>query len=74
MKKTLVASVLAFAALSAAQAKDIVDTAVAAGSFKTLVTAVQAAGLVDTVSSLPCTVFTLPAFTSAAITLPGTTW
>mgnify|MGYP001162020027 CR=1 FL=1 len=37
MKKTFVASVLAFAALSAAQAKDIVDTAVAAGSFKTLV-------------------------------------
>ncbi|MEI7924121.1 MAG: fasciclin domain-containing protein, partial [Planctomycetota bacterium] len=28
--------------------KDIVDTAVAAGSFKTLVAAVQAAGLVDT--------------------------
>ena len=27
---------------------DIVDTAVAAGSFKTLVTAIQAAGLVDT--------------------------
>ena len=31
MKKTLVASVLAFAALSAAQAKDIVDTAGACG-------------------------------------------
>jgi len=27
---------------------DIVDTAVASGSFKTLVTALQAAGLVDT--------------------------
>ena len=58
MKKTLVASVLAFAALSAAQAKDIVDTAVAAGSFKTLVTAVQAAGLVDTLKGPgPFTVF-----------------
>jgi uncharacterized surface protein with fasciclin (FAS1) repeats len=32
---------------AAAQAKDIVDTAVAAGSFKSLVAAVQAAGLVD---------------------------
>jgi uncharacterized surface protein with fasciclin (FAS1) repeats len=28
--------------------KDIVDTAIAAGSFKTLVTAVQAADLVET--------------------------
>ena len=48
MKKTLIASLIAFGALSAAHAKDIVDTAIAAGSFKTLVTAVQAAGLVDT--------------------------
>lgn len=30
---------------------DIVDTAVAAGNFKTLVTAVQTAGLVDTLKS-----------------------
>ena len=30
---------------------DIVDTAVAAGTFKTLVTAVKAAGLVDTLKS-----------------------
>ncbi|MFM7459674.1 MAG: fasciclin domain-containing protein [Burkholderiales bacterium] len=38
--------------------KDIVDTAVAAGSFKTLVTAVQAAGLVDTLKGKgPFTVF-----------------
>lgn len=38
--------------------KDIVDTAVAAGSFKTLVTAVQAAGLVDTLKGDgPFTVF-----------------
>ena len=37
---------------------DIVDTAVAAGSFKTLVAAVQAAGLVDTLKgSGPFTVF-----------------
>jgi uncharacterized surface protein with fasciclin (FAS1) repeats len=38
--------------------KDIVDTAVAAGSFKTLVTAVQAAGLVETLKGKgPFTVF-----------------
>jgi len=37
---------------------DIVDTAVAAGNFKTLVTAVKAAGLVDTLKSKgPFTVF-----------------
>lgn len=58
MKKTLIASLLAFGAMSAAHAKDIVDTAVAAGSFKTLVTAVQAAGLVDTLKGKgPFTVF-----------------
>ncbi len=33
---------------------DIVDTAIAAGSFKTLVTAVKAAGLVDTLKSKVC--------------------
>lgn len=39
-------------------AKDIVDTAVAAGSFKTLATAVTAAGLVDTLKGPgPFTVF-----------------
>src|SRR5438270_7490861 len=38
--------------------KDIVDTAVAAGSFKTLATALQAAGLVDTLKGKgPFTVF-----------------
>jgi uncharacterized surface protein with fasciclin (FAS1) repeats len=38
--------------------KDIVDTAVAAGSFKTLVAAIQAAGLVDTLKGPgPFTVF-----------------
>ncbi|MFY8146793.1 MAG: fasciclin domain-containing protein [Rhodobacter sp.] len=41
-----------------AQDKDIVDTAVAAGSFSTLVAAVQAAGLVDTLKGEgPFTVF-----------------
>lgn len=41
-----------------AQDADIVDTAVAAGSFNTLVTAVQAAGLVDTLKGEgPFTVF-----------------
>jgi uncharacterized surface protein with fasciclin (FAS1) repeats len=58
MKKTLIASILAFSALGSAQAKDIVDTAVAAGSFKTLVTAIQAAGLVNTLKGPgPFTVF-----------------
>ncbi len=58
MKKTLIASILAFGALTAAHAKDIVDTAVAAGSFKTLATALQAAGLVDTLKGKgPFTVF-----------------
>jgi uncharacterized surface protein with fasciclin (FAS1) repeats len=43
---------------SAARAADIVDTAVAAGSFTTLVTAVKAAGLVNTLKSKgPFTVF-----------------
>jgi uncharacterized surface protein with fasciclin (FAS1) repeats len=42
----------------AAGTKDIVDTAVAAGSFKTLVSLVQAAGLVDTLKGAgPFTVF-----------------
>ena len=41
-----------------AKAADIVDTAVAAGSFNTLVAAVQAAGLVDTLKGKgPFTVF-----------------
>jgi uncharacterized surface protein with fasciclin (FAS1) repeats len=58
MKKTLIASVLAIGAVFSAQAKDIVDTAVAAGSFKTLATALTAAGLVDTLKGKgPFTVF-----------------
>lgn len=53
----VVISMAATAAVAEMQ-KDIVDTAVAAGSFKTLVTAVQAAGLVDTLKgSGPFTVF-----------------
>jgi uncharacterized surface protein with fasciclin (FAS1) repeats len=44
MKKLLAISALTLAAMSA-QAKDIVDTAIAAGNFKTLVAAIQAAGL-----------------------------
>lgn len=49
----------AFAGLpAAAQDKDIVDTAVGAGSFTTLVKAVQAAGLVETLKGPgPFTVF-----------------
>jgi uncharacterized surface protein with fasciclin (FAS1) repeats len=57
MKKMLIATALAVSAM-AAQAKDIVDTAVAAGSFKTLTAALQAAGLVDTLKGKgPFTVF-----------------
>jgi len=57
MKKILALSVLSIAALSA-QAKDIVDTAVGAGNFKTLAAALTAAGLVDTLKGAgPFTVF-----------------
>ena len=49
---------VAFAEPKATASKDIVDTAVAAGDFKTLVAAVQAAGLVDTLKGTgPFTVF-----------------
>ena len=59
MKLTkFVAAALMASAATLAQAKDIVDTAVAAGSFNTLVKAVQAAGLVDTLKGPgPFTVF-----------------
>jgi uncharacterized surface protein with fasciclin (FAS1) repeats len=58
MKKTLVALALTAGATFGAMAQDIVDTAVKAGNFKTLVAAVQAAGLVDTLKgSGPFTVF-----------------
>ena len=57
MKKLFAISALSLAAFSA-QAADIVDTAVAAGSFKTLATALGAAGLVDTLKGPgPFTVF-----------------
>jgi uncharacterized surface protein with fasciclin (FAS1) repeats len=56
-KQALVAGALATASGLAAAA-DIVDTAVSAGQFNTLVKAVQAAGLVDTLKGKgPFTVF-----------------
>ena len=58
MKKSLVALALTVGVTFSALAADIVDTAVAAGNFKTLVAAVQAAGLVDTLKGPgPFTVF-----------------
>jgi uncharacterized surface protein with fasciclin (FAS1) repeats len=58
MKRTLVALTLVAGTTFSAMAADIVDTAVKAGNFKTLVTAVQAAGLVDTLKGPgPFTVF-----------------
>lgn len=60
MKRFAIAALLAVSLISskANAADDIVDTAVKAGSFKTLVAAVQAAGLVDTLKgSGPFTVF-----------------
>ena len=58
MKKTLIASLITLGAMTSAYAKDIVDTAVAAGNFKTLATALTAAGLVDTLKGPgPFTVF-----------------
>jgi uncharacterized surface protein with fasciclin (FAS1) repeats len=57
--KFAAAGLLAFCLfMPAAKAADIVDTAVAAGDFKTLVAAVKAAGLVDTLKGKgPFTVF-----------------
>ena len=53
-----VVAVLAGSVVRAQQPKDIVDTAVAAGSFKTLAAALQAAGLVETLKGKgPFTVF-----------------
>lgn len=58
MKKTLIAIALTAGATMTAFAADIVDTAVKAGNFTTLVTAVKAAGLVDTLKGPgPFTVF-----------------
>ncbi len=55
MKRLMTMALVCFGAL---QAADIVDTAVSAGQFNTLVKAVQAAGLVDTLKGPgPFTVF-----------------
>ena len=87
MKKQLIAGVVAAMAITGAAAnmraatadKDIVDTAVAAGSFKTLVKALQAADLVATLKGAgPFTVFAptdeafakLPAGTLEALLKP----
>lgn len=73
------AMVVAGSALAADADKDIVDTAVDAGQFKTLVAAVQAAGLVDALKSDgPFTLFAptdeafakLPEGTVEALLLP----
>jgi uncharacterized surface protein with fasciclin (FAS1) repeats len=67
----LAAAALATAADKAAR-KDIVDTAVSAGNFKTLVAAVQAAGLVDALKGPgPLTVFA-PTDEAFAKLPPGT--
>ena len=58
MKKQLIALALSAAAVAPAWAADVVDTAVAAGNFKTLATALKEAGLVDTLKGKgPFTVF-----------------
>jgi uncharacterized surface protein with fasciclin (FAS1) repeats len=58
MKKSLVAIALGLGISVSAFAADIVDVASKAGNFKTLVAAVQAAGLVDTLKGPgPFTVF-----------------
>ena len=52
---------VAVAADAAAKPKDIVETAVAAGSFKTLAAAIKAAGVIDTpLGAGPFTVFAPP--------------
>ena len=62
MKRTfasiLIGAILAISSLTAFAAKDIVDTAVAAGNFKTLVVALKTADLVNTLKGKgPYTVF-----------------
>ena len=67
----LLTSPIVFAA-APARASDIVDTAVAAGSFKTLATALQAAGLISTLKGPgPFTVFA-PTDTAFAALPAGT--
>ena len=83
LRKTLLsataAAAFALPTVSNASSADIVDTAVSAGSFNTLVAAVQAAGLVDTLKGDgPFTVFAptdeafaaLPAGTVENLLLP----
>ena len=54
----LCVSIIAISSVSAFAAKDIVDTAISAGNFKTLVTALKAADLVKTLKGKgPYTVF-----------------
>jgi uncharacterized surface protein with fasciclin (FAS1) repeats len=58
MKKIFIASLLSIGLVFPVQAKDIVDTAVGAGTFKTLAAALGAAGLVETLKGKgPFTVF-----------------
>jgi uncharacterized surface protein with fasciclin (FAS1) repeats len=58
MNKLISAVAVSLSLVSAANAKDIVDTAVSAGDFNTLAAALQAANLVDTLKgSGPFTVF-----------------
>ena len=58
MKKTLLALAVTTLIATNALGKDIVDTAVSAGTFNTLATALTAAGLIDTLKSPgPFTVF-----------------
>lgn len=70
--KTLIASATLIVGAQTAHAADIVDTAIAAGSFKTLVKAVQAADLVDVLKGKgPFTVFA-PTDEAFAKLPPGT--
>jgi uncharacterized surface protein with fasciclin (FAS1) repeats len=58
MRNKLIAIAASTLIAASASAKDIVDTAVSAGQFNTLATALQAAGLVDTLKGPgPFTVF-----------------
>ena len=71
IRKTLLATVAAFGLAGAAHAADIVDTAAGNSDFETLVTAVQAAELVETLKGEgPFTVF---APTNEAFAELGTT-
>jgi len=72
VSRFIVGAALAAAASLAGAAADIVDTAAANGNFKTLVSAVQEAGLVDTLKGKgPFTVFA-PTDAAFAKLPPGT--